>query len=62
MSMSDQFERKKMTSSFIEARHFFNHSCQDEMKSCFTQAQNLSNLEADKNPSVLDHMEPGLDW
>ncbi len=28
---------KKIT--FIEARHFFNHSCQDEIKSCFTQAQ-----------------------
>ncbi len=32
----DQLE-KKIT--FIEATHFFNHSCQDEMKSCFTQAQ-----------------------
>ncbi len=29
----------KMSKLSIEANHFFNHSCQDEMKSCFTQAQ-----------------------
>ncbi len=27
------------TNTVIDARHFFNHSCQDEIKSCFTQAQ-----------------------
>ncbi len=29
----------KISKFSIEANHFFNHSCQDEMKSCFTQAQ-----------------------
>lgn len=33
----DQAE-KTITSSLIASRHFFNHSCQDEIKSCFTQA------------------------
>ncbi len=32
----DRFEEKI---TLIEAMHFFNHSCQDEMKSCLTQAQ-----------------------
>ncbi|XP_016325416.1 uncharacterized protein LOC107675539 [Sinocyclocheilus anshuiensis] len=34
----DPFD-EEIKKSFIEARHFFNHSCQDEIKSCFTQAQ-----------------------
>lgn len=37
--------QKKITSSFIEAEHFFNHSCQDEIKSCFTQAQEAVDKE-----------------
>lgn len=29
----------KVSNRSIDACHFFNHSCQDEFKSCFTQAQ-----------------------
>ncbi|XP_056089113.1 uncharacterized protein LOC130069323 [Rhinichthys klamathensis goyatoka] len=34
---------KKVTKHCINARHFFNHSCQDEFNSCFTQAQEAVN-------------------
>lgn len=30
---------RKVLKCSIDARHFFNHSCQDEFNSCFTQAQ-----------------------
>jgi len=34
---------KYVTKNCIEAKHFFNHSCQDEFRSCFTQAQEAVN-------------------
>ncbi|KAK7148420.1 hypothetical protein R3I93_012676 [Phoxinus phoxinus] len=34
---------RKVTMYSINAGHFFNHSCQDEFKSCFTQAQEAVN-------------------
>ncbi|KAL0178153.1 hypothetical protein M9458_027047 [Cirrhinus mrigala] len=44
----------RLTTSSLAESHFAGHRCCDELESCFEQAKKAL---ADKNPSVLDHIE-----